>query len=406
MNKKPLKKKEVINILNNIKVLKRRVEKIDIKDSINRIIAEDITSPINVPPFNNSAVDGYAIQNVDINKFNNYRVVARIAAGQNKVVKLRTGEAVRIFTGSKMPDNANTVVMQEAAIEKDNFVSFISQPSKNSNWRRAGEDIRKGKLIFKKGTMIKTSTQSMIASMGIRKIKVFNKLKIGFFTSGNELVNPSKKLIGSKINNSNQYTLFSLISKFGFQPTYLGRLTDNPKNINNSIIKKINKFDVIITTGGASVGDEDHLVKIIKKIGNLIFWKIAIKPGRPFAFGIVKRKPIICLPGNPVSVFLLFLMIIKPFLNKLSGSTFKEPRSFPAKINFNMNKKSMRMEWLRVKIEKKYINQIVLNRYLKQGSGVVSSIEFSDGIIEIPENVSRLKIGDVFNFYPNESLFD
>ena len=178
MNKKPLKKKEVINILNNIKVLKRRVEMIDIKDSINRIIAEDITSPINVPPFNNSAVDGYAIQNVDINKFNNYRVVARIAAGQNKVVKLRTGEAVRIFTGSKMPDNANTVVMQEAAIEKDNFVSFISQPSKNSNWRRAGEDIRKGKLIFKKGTMIKTSTQSMIASMGIRKIKVFNDFKI------------------------------------------------------------------------------------------------------------------------------------------------------------------------------------------------------------------------------------
>ena len=167
----------------------------------------------------------------------------------------------------------------------------------------------------------------------------------------------------------------------------------------------IDKFDVIITTGGASVGEEDHLINILKKIGKLIFWKIAIKPGRPLAFGFIKNKPIICLPGNPVSVFLLYAMLIKPFLYKLASNKWKKQNSIPAKINFRMKKKTARMEWLRVIIDKNIQNELVVKKYPKQGSGIISSIAFSDGIIEIPEYKSELKKGDIFDFYPSDFLF-
>ena len=172
-----------------------------------------------------------------------------------------------------------------------------------------------------------------------------------------------------------------------------------------AISNAIKKFDILITTGGASVGEEDYLIGVIDKIGKIIFWKAAIKPGRPLAFGYIKKKPIICLPGNPVSVFLLFAMLIKSFLYKYNGSKWYEPIFQPAKINFNMKKKTNRMEWLRVKINKYISKEIILEKYPKQGSGIISSIAFSDGIIEIPENVFRIKTGDIYKFYSKESLF-
>ena len=203
-----------------------------------------------------------------------------------------------------------------------------------------------------------------------------------------------------KINNTNQYALNSLISQHGFQVSNLGILKDNFNYVRKSIIKYINKFDVIITAGGASVGKEDHLVNVLNEIGKVIFWKIAIKPGRPLAVGLINRKPIICLPGNPVSVFLLFEMIIKSFLFKLAGSKWDEPKFIPAKINFSMKKKTSRLEWLRVKVDYNIKNELIVKKYPKQGSGIISSVAFSDGIIEIPENVSNIDPCDVFNFYP------
>tara|TARA_Y100000590_G_C15672108_1_gene996629 strand:+ start:535 stop:1752 length:1218 start_codon:yes stop_codon:yes gene_type:complete len=405
MNNKPLKKNEVIKIFKSIKKLKTKIVNVNIENSNKCILAEDIISSINVPPFKNSAVDGYAIRNKDINYNGKFKIIEKILAGENKDVELKLGETIRVFTGARLPKNAQTVIMQENAIEENNYVTFLQNPKKNQNRRLAGEDIKKNKLVFKKGTIIELSNQSILASIGLNKIKIYKKLSIGIFTSGNELKNPTKKLIGSQINNSNRYALFSLISQAGFKTTYIGTLKDNLKNIESSIGKAVKKFDIIITTGGASVGDEDHLVKIINRMGKLIFWKIAIKPGRPVSFGFIKKKPIICLPGNPVSVFLLFSMLIKPFFYHLSGSEWIEPKSVPAKINFDMKKKTERMEWLRVIVDNKMINELTVSKYNKQGSGIISSIAFSDGIIEIPEDYSELKSGDVFRFYSKDALF-
>ena len=210
---------------------------------------------------------------------------------------------------------------------------------------------------------------------------------------------------GSQINNSNYYSLNALLNSQYIKSKYLGVLKDNEKVISNSILKNINKYDVIITTGGASVGDEDHLIKIIKKLGKVFFWKTAIKPGRPLAIGKVKKTIIICLPGNPVSVHLLYGMIIKPFLEYLCGGKLKTPKSIKVKTNFVMKKKNKRLEWLRVTIKSKK-NNLFVNRYAKQGSGMISSMVFADGIIEIPEDVKLISLNDNFDFYSFDTLFD
>ena len=182
-------------------------------------------------------------------------------------------------------------------------------------------------------------------------------------------------------------------------------MPDDKKNIIKQLSNNISKYDVIMTTGGASVGEEDYLINILKELGKIIFWKTAIKPGRPLAFGKINKTIIICLPGNQVSVHLLYGMIVKPFFKYLLGSKLLNPRSLIATVNFSMRKKNHRLEWIRVNIYKKTINSIVVNKYPKQGSGMISSIAFSDGIIEIPENISQINKGDKFNFYLFNDLF-
>tara|TARA_B100000029_G_scaffold488507_1_gene545148 strand:+ start:746 stop:1963 length:1218 start_codon:yes stop_codon:yes gene_type:complete len=405
MNLKPLKKNKVVNLLKSYKNRRLAEEKIRVISANNRILSKNIYSKINTPPFNNSAVDGYVIRNLDIKNGQKYEVIKRLKAGGEDRIVLKKNQAARIFTGAVMPINSCTVVMQENAIEENGFVKFIKKPKKNANWRLAGEDVRKNRLLLKKGTLIKPETLSFLASVGLNNIYVYKKVSIGFFTSGNELKNPTTKLIGSQINNSNRFALYSLLKKSGFDVIDLGVLKDNRRKINKSLTKASKKFDILITSGGASVGDEDHLINVLREIGKINFWKIAIKPGRPLAFGEINKRPIFCLPGNPVSVFLLFAMIVKPFLLKLSGTKWQNPKHILAKINFSMKKKTQRMEWLRVNVKKTNSNELIVKKFPKQGSGIISSIVFSDGIIEIPENKSFLKPGDVFKFYPSETLY-
>ena len=238
------------------------------------------------------------------------------------------------------------------------------------------------------------------------EIIVRKKIKVGYFTSGNELKEPSEILQKSEINNSNRYLLLSLLNKNFLQSKYLGILKDNEESIVQSLNKNIKNFNVIITTGGASVGEEDHLIDVIRKIGKIFFWKTAIKPGRPMAIGKINQTIIICLPGNPVSVHLLYQMIIYPFLKSLCGSKLTYPKCIKAKVNFTMKKKSQRLEWLRVKIIKDKKNDILVSKYAKQGSGMISSIAFSDGIIEIPENINLIRIGDQFDLYLFDHFFN
>ena len=406
MNSKPLTKKEIFNLLKKISLDSLKSEKINLLNSEGRILSSDIKSLIDLPPFNNSAVDGYAIRKENLKNYQILKCKHRLAAGDKKTVSLNLNEVARIFTGARMPFNSNTVVMQENVKLNDKDHIYIKKmPKEGDNCRLAGEDVKKNSIIFKSGEKINSININLIAAIGKSHIKVKEKLKVGYFTSGNELKNLSEKLSNSEINNSNHYSLLSLLNKNYLEPKYLGVLKDKKQLIINSILKNLAKYHVIITTGGASVGDEDHIINILKEKGELFFWKIAIKPGRPLAIGKIKDTIFICLPGNPVSVHLLYGMIIKPFLEFLCGSKMIIPKSLKATVNFSMKKKTYRLEWLRVKINKKNTDGLFVDKYPKQGSGIISSISYSDGIIEIPENVSQINIGDKFDFYQFDQLF-
>ena len=405
MNKKPLYLKQILNFIKKQTILVKKTEIINLLDAEDKILAENIYSKINLPPFKNSAVDGYAILKNDLNNIDKKIAKTRIAAGDDKEVKINKSEVVRIFTGAKMPLNSNTVVMQENTKIENNKLKLIKIPNYGENCRHRGEDISKGKLVLKKGSKIDVKNLNLIAAIGYNKVKVYSKIKVGFFTSGNELVAPTTKLKKSKINNSNYFLLNSILNKNYITKNYLGNLSDNYKKVEYNLLKNISKFNMIITTGGASVGDEDHLVKTLENNGKVFFWRAAIKPGRPIAIGKIKNTYIVCLPGNPVSVQLLYVFIVKPLILKLLGAPLLRISPEKLKTNFSMIKKTKRLEWLRV--SKKLIkNQYLIIKHPKQGSGMISSISYSDGIVEIPEQVSLIKKGDTFDYYDFDKLFN
>ena len=405
MNKKPFYLKQILNFINRRSSVINKKEIVNLLDAEDKILAENIYSKISLPPFKNSAVDGYALLKQDLNKTPKNINNIRVAAGDTANHKIKGGEVIRIFTGAKMPSNSTTVVMQENTEIIDNKLFLIKIPIYGDNCRHKGEDISKGSLVLKKGTKIDTKNLNLIAAIGYSKIKVYVKIKIGFYTSGNELVEPTTKLKNSKINNSNYYLLNSLLNKNYITKNFLGNLPDNADKIKKKLLNEVSKYNMIITTGGASVGDEDHLIDTLKNNGEVFFWRAAIKPGRPIAIGKIKKTYIVCLPGNPVSVQLLYAFVVKPLIFKLIGSLINNIKPEKVATNFSMIKKTRRLEWLRV--SKKLIkDKYVLLKHPKQGSGMITSISYSDGVVEIPENVNLIKKGDIFDYYDFDKLFN
>ena len=404
MNKKPFYLKQILNFINRRSSVINKKEIVNLLDAEDKILAENIYSKISLPPFKNSAVDGYALLKQDLNKTPKNINNIRVAAGDTANHKIKGGEVIRIFTGAKMPSNSTTVVMQENTEIIDNKLFLTKIPIYGDNCRHKGEDISKGSLVLKKGTKIDTKNLNLIAAIGYSKIKVYVKIKIGFYTSGNELVEPTTKLKNSKINNSNYYLLNSLLNKNYITKNFLGNLPDNADKIKKKLLNEVSKYNMIITTGGASVGDEDHLIDTLKNNGEVFFWRAAIKPGRPIAIGKIKKTYIVCLPGNPVSVQLLYAFVVKPLIFKLIGSLINNIKPEKVATNFSMIKKTRRLEWLRV--SKKLIkDKYVLLKHPKQGSGMITSISYSDGVVEIPENVNLIKKGDIFDYYDFDKLF-
>ncbi|MDC0037509.1 molybdopterin molybdotransferase MoeA [Alphaproteobacteria bacterium] len=405
-NKNPLTKDKILKLLRKDIKLKLGTELINLEKSLNRFLAKDLVSKLYLPPFNNSAVDGYALLKSNLNNNSNILINnKRIVAGDKQNIYLKKNIVSRIFTGAKMPLNSKTVVMQENVKLFNNKLKINKLPKYGENCRLKGEDIKKGQKILKKGEKIKVKNINLIAAIGKKKIIVNKKIKIGYYTSGNELQKPTENLKGSEINNSNFYSLHALLNQAYIKQKFLGNLKDNKKLVINSLLKNTKKFDIIITTGGASVGEEDHLIDAVNQIGKVYFWKTAIKPGRPLAIGKINKTIIICLPGNPVSVHLLYGMLIKPLIEYICSGKFNLPKSTKVKVNFFMKKKNKRLEWLRVMVQKNK-DELIVNKFPKQGSGMISSIAYSDGIIEIPEKVSFISKGEYYSFYSYEDIFD
>ena len=401
-NKKRISLEKAVSILEKrIKCIKKS-QKIKLDQGLGRIVSKDIFSKLNVPSFNNTAVDGYAFKYSDINKKKKTSLTlnGRITAGQDFHKKIKKGEIVRIFTGAKIPEDLDTVIMQEDCDVHDNKIILKSGIFKGANIRKKGEDIKNGKKIISKGTKLKAQDLALIASVGINQIDVFEKLKVGIFTTGNELHEPGTKISKSGIYDSNRYCLKNLLNTINCLVIDHGIKKDNEKLIKNTL-KKISKdCDLIITTGGMSVGEEDFVRKVVEENGSLNFWNIAIKPGRPVALGSVFKKPFIGLPGNPVSVMITFLKIALPTINKLSGFIISKEKEFLVTADFNFKKKKGRKEFLRVKILKSLNGQIKIKNYPNTGSGVFTSIVETDGLIELPENLTYLKKGTKIRFVP------
>ena len=381
-------------------------EAVSLDDSLGRILASDIHSTINVPGFDNSAMDGYtiALNDTQIAQENlSFDVVDRIAAGSTGN-DLKIGNAARIFTGAPIPNGANTVVMQEECTlsEDKSQITVKRGINLNENIRPTGNDILKDKVILSSGRQIKPQDISLAASVGVGELVVFKKIKVGVFFTGDELVEPGNPLTPGKIYNSNRYALVALLKQVGCDVINLGNIEDKLDATCEALEALESQCDLIMTTGGVSVGEEDHVKPAVEKLGELNLWKIRMKPGKPLAYGKVKQTPFIGLPGNPVSSFVTFCIFSLPFIKKMQGNSNYESKILKVKTNFDCKRAKPRREYARVRIDHSTETPLA-NLFPKQGSDVMSSVVWADGIIEIPENTT-FETGTILNYYSMSEL--
>lgn len=381
-------------------------ETTSLDESIGRVLSEDIHSKINVPGFDNSAMDGYtiALDEKNLNSTNQtFSVVDRIAAGSTGN-ELKKGNAARIFTGAPIPKGANTVVMQEECQASEDGSEIIIRRSidLNENIRPTGNDILKNDVILKTGKKIEPEDISLAASVGIAELHVFKRLKVGVFFTGDELVEPGNSLTAGKIYNSNRYALVALLKNAGCEILNLGNIKDNFDSTCGALEKLSKGCDLIMTTGGVSVGEEDHVKPAVEKLGSLNLWKIKMKPGKPLAYGQVRNIPFIGLPGNPVSSFVTYCIFALPYIKKMQGNSNFKNVPIKVKTNFDCKRAKPRREYARVQIDYSSENPMA-SLYPKQGSDVMSSIVWADGIIEIPENTT-FDSGTILDYYPLSEL--
>lgn len=371
-----------------------------LKDSISKILAEDIYSAFDVPPLDNSAVDGYAFSHADGKPGQTLPVSQRIPAGAT-ASPLDPGTAARIFTGAPIPEGADCVVMQEHTCFSDQSrtISLQRIPEPGANIRSAGQDITANSVILRKGCALTPQRLGMIASVGQAQVSVYRPLKVAIFSTGDELIEPGTECIPGKIYNSNRYTLFSMLENLGMEVIDLGVIADDANATREALSSAAKAADVIISTGGASVGEEDHVQQTLKELGELKLWRVAIKPGKPFMFGQVNNCPVLGLPGNPSAVLVTFLMLARPFLLKRQGSLNVKNESYQMPANFSVTRPGKRQEYLRVKINASGR----LDTHPNQSSGMLSSACWADGLAVVPIDTT-IAPGDLLEYLPFSAL--
>lgn len=373
-------------------------ENIRLSDLKGRVLAEDVCSTINVPGFDNSAMDGYAIishPGQDLPQ--RYRITQRITAGSTGV-PLSTGETARIFTGAPIPEHANAVVMQEE-VQREGDEAIIKRAIDiGENIRPCGNDIHKGEVILKAGHRLKPQDIALIASVGLASVSVYKKINVGVFFTGDELVKPGDSIQPGQIYNSNRYALTSLLQGLGCEVIDLGNVEDTLQATCLALDSLSDKCDLIMTTGGVSVGEEDHVKPAVEKLGKLSLWRIAMKPGKPVAFGKVHETPFIGLPGNPVSSFVTFILFARPVILKMQGDSNLKSKSRMVQSGFDWQRSKPRREFVRVRINYDGTTPIA-EPYPKQGSDVLSSIVWADGLVEVPE-LKCFNKGEWLEFIP------
>lgn len=368
-----------------------------------KILGQDVIARQHVPPHNNSAMDGYAVFFDDLATDGDTRlpVTARIAAGHPLNRAAKRGEALRIFTGAPTPDGIDTIVMQENADEANGFVTFPkgAAPKKGANYRHKGEDIKDGDVILKKGHKLRAADIGICASVGLTDLCVYRPLKVAVFSTGDEICDAGQALPAGCVYDINRYTVLSMLENLGCEVTDLGILPDNLATITKALDQAADTHDMLFTSGGVSLGEEDHVKSAVNALGKVDFWRIAIKPGRPIALGEIKDKPFIGLPGNPVATLVTFMTIARPMLLGFSGRSDISTRSYQIPAAFEMSHKGGRYEWQRAYL-KETAQGPVVELFHTTGSGILTSMVKTDGLVEISDAPREIKPGDLVTYIP------
>jgi len=376
-------------------------ETVPLTAAAGRILARDVVATMNLPPHANSAVDGYAVAHGDLmaDRETVLPVTGRAAAGHPLGRPVRRGEAIRIFTGAPMPDGTDTVMMQEDCIFEDQRVRLKPGIKKGANRRHAGEDIATGETALSAGRRLRAPDLGLAAALGREELCVFRPLRVGLLSTGDEVRDPGAPLPPGAIYDANRVMLAALLTGLGCMVSDFGIRPDREAALVDTLAAASADHDLIVTSGGVSTGEEDHVKTAIEQLGTLHFWRLAIRPGRPLALGQVRGVPLIGLPGNPVAVVVTFIVLGLPLILRLAGATPSAPRLFSVRAGFAYRKKVGRREYLRANLKWEG-DAVVAVKYPSDGAGILSSIFRSDVLVILEEGVNALTVGTMVDFLP------
>ncbi len=378
-------------------------EQVGLKQGLGRVLAGDLVSEIDVPPAANSAMDGYAVRSADCNA-GGLKIAQRIAAGESGD-PLLPGTCARIFTGAPVPPDCDAVIMQEQVrIEGD--VMICEEPvTTGQNIRAAGEDIRSGQKILSRGIRLRAQELGLAASVGATQLTVNRRVKVGVFFTGDELVEPGQPLAPGQIYDSNRYTLTGMLRALDCEVVDLGVVGDTLQQTRTALQRASEDTDLVITSGGVSVGEEDHVRIALEQMGQLRMWRLNIKPGKPLAFGQIGTTAFLGLPGNQVSVYATFCIFVAPFIKKLQGRSDVRPRTFRVQAAFDWPRPDRRREFARACLDVDTGGRLSAKIYPNQSSGVLMSTAWADGFVIIPENTA-VSAGDEIDYFSFTDVFN
>jgi molybdopterin molybdotransferase len=390
-------------ILSQIKSVKDP-EYIPLYDATSRVLAEELISLINVPQQTNSAMDGYAVATESLQTGSPIKVIGQVFAGQKFPERVRPGEAVEIMTGAPVPEGTDTILIKEICTVDQGELSFIGPVKKGQHVRQAGEDIQRGQVALSPGHFIRPQEQGFIASLGLDKVKVYRKIKVAIFSTGDEVVEQGNALPENSIYDTNRFSLHGMLSRLGCEVIDFGIINDTQEAMSACLLDASAKADMVISSGGVSMGKADYIKNSLEEVGNIDFWKIAMRPGRPLAFGKVQGTPFFGLPGNPVAVMVTFSQFVQPALRKLMGQKQWAPVRMVAIAGERLKSRLHRTDYTRGVYEISEQGQLIVRSTGSQGSGILSSMVQANCFIEIEDQYDQIAEGQKVIIQPFSDL--